>query len=819
MNQLPIRYRLLLLVALPLVGLAYPAYEKATEATSTVASTRQVQQLVVLSTKIGDLVHELQKERGASAGYLGSKGMAFRDKLDQQRALTGARLDTFQQATARLYLSAGPAARLVESLEAAQADLARLDAHRQKVDALGLVATESNAYYSRLNATLLDAIVHAGGLSDDAAVARHLQAYTAFMLAKERAGIERALLSATFSQDAFTPALYASFVAMGAQQTAYMHDFAMHATAEQIAFRDATLQGPAADEVERLRGIAQQKAATGGFGVSGPAWFDAATRRIDLMKQVESRLSDDVLQLAAGRERAAQSVLRTTGGAALVLLVLAGLACLLVIRSITRPLRRLETTIAHIADSGDLAQRTGIAGRDEVGRAALAFDRLIGAMHQAIEEVTLTVMAVAQGDFSRQVTAPLPGDLDTLKRGVNASAGAISTTSAGLAAVMHALREGHLSERMSPQVKKAYRDMVDGAMASLQAVVADVGAVMQAVAAGDLTRVVTAEARGELAALKSSVNDSVGQMRGMIARVSQAVADTATASAEIRATTDHIAGGVQHLSAQTREVAAAVEEMSRTACDSARNAAASADVAVLSGQKAEGGGEIVRRTAAMITRLAQTVRDSTQTVEHLGASGEQIGQIVQTIDEIASQTNLLALNATIEAARAGEHGRSFAVVADEVRKLAERTRTATTQVAERIAQVRHQTTEAVEAMHLGSREVAEGHLMAAQAGEALGQIVAGTAETITRITRIATASHEQSLTSEQVARSVETISQVTADSSAGIVQIARATEALNRLTEELMLLVSGFTLGADRAPARARQRARGMLEAAGESVC
>lgn len=50
---------------------------------------------------------------------------------------------------------------------------------------------------------------------------------------------------------------------------------------------------------------------------------------------------------------------------------------------------------------------------------------------------------------------------------------------------------------------------------------------------------------------------------------------------------------------------------------------------------------------------------------------EKIKNIAVLIDGIADQTNLLALNAAIEAARVGESGKGFAVVANEIRNLAE----------------------------------------------------------------------------------------------------------------------------------------------------
>src|SRR6185437_11671354 len=129
------------------------------------------------------------------------------------------------------------------------------------------------------------------------------------------------------------------------------------------------------------------------------------------------------------------------------------------------------------------------------------------------------------------------------------------------------------------------------------------------------------------------------------------------------------------------------------------------------------------QTLANMRSIADYVGTTARKIEELGKNSDQIGRIIGVIDEIADQTNLLALNAAIEAARAGEQGRGFAVVADEVRKLAERTTTATKEIAQMIQTIQAETRSAVEAMDRETRHANDGVATTAQAGASLEEII------------------------------------------------------------------------------------------------
>jgi len=318
---------------------------------------------------------------------------------------------------------------------------------------------------------------------------------------------------------------------------------------------------------------------------------------------------------------------------------------------------------------------------------------------------------------------------------------------------------------------------------------------MDKFADGDLTVSIMPEKENDdIGKLFHGFNKSVQNIGNIIAKINEAVAATASASTQISSSTEEMAAGSQEQSSQSQEVAAAVDEMTKTILDTTKNANITSDEAKNAGKIAKEGGKVISETVEGMNRIANVVTKAAETVQELGKNSDQIGEIIQVIDDIADQTNLLALNAAIEAARAGEQGRGFAVVADEVRKLAERTTKATKEIADMIKRIQKDTNGAVESIQLGTKEVLNGKVLAAKAGESLEQIISGSNAVVDRAMQVAAASEEQSASAEQISKNIEAISSVIQQSAAGTQQIARAAEDLNKLTENLQGIISKFKI-------------------------
>ena len=223
MKNLSFQYKLVFLIALPLLlSVAFLSKE--------IAASYQISHkndLLVIYTELvtvnSHLVHELQKERGATAGFLSSSGKKFVDTLAQQQGSTDKALGHWQTFIQQRSIDN---VELTQLIRAVGQELDRLNRIRAQVRSLSIPSAQAISYYTELNARLLSAASITASISEDGYLVRSALAYYNFLQAKERAGVERAILSGVFAKGQFTGGLFERFVTLVSEQKTYISQFA-----------------------------------------------------------------------------------------------------------------------------------------------------------------------------------------------------------------------------------------------------------------------------------------------------------------------------------------------------------------------------------------------------------------------------------------------------------------------------------------------------------------------------------------------------------------------------------------------------------------
>jgi methyl-accepting chemotaxis protein len=317
--------------------------------------------------------------------------------------------------------------------------------------------------------------------------------------------------------------------------------------------------------------------------------------------------------------------------------------------------------------------------------------------------------------------------------------------------------------------------------------------VIRRIAGGDLSHSIPATHPDSMLAavteMQSRLKSIVAGIVSSSGELTQRAKAVASASEEARQAAQRQAESSTVTVARIEEMTVSINAVSAIARQTEENSAQTASLS-------EKGSEAVRVAATEIDRIAQTVTSSAEQIRQLQQRSQEIGGIAGVIREIADQTNLLALNAAIEAARAGETGRGFAVVADEVRKLAERTGSATSEIARMIEVIQNETQTAVSAMETAVPQVENGLTLAREATSVLEQIHSQAIDSLAKVRDVSQAATRQVTAISDIAANVGDIARMSEETSVSMLNNASATVELEGIAETLRGNVSHFRVNA-----------------------
>ncbi len=283
-------------------------------------------------------------------------------------------------------------------------------------------------------------------------------------------------------------------------------------------------------------------------------------------------------------------------------------------------------------------------------------------------------------------------------------------------------------------------------------------------------------------ALVSGRHSAAGQLESIVENIS-------TVSEKLNTQIEVSNQGAQTVAMRMTETATAMDEMSGTVLEVARNSQTSAEIAENTKQRANDGSRVTKDTEETMVRLRDESLQIRVSMGELAKHAQSINAVMAVISDIADQTNLLALNAAIEAARAGDAGRGFAVVADEVRKLAEKTMSSTKDVSEVITAIQESTETNVAQIDATVRGIEEATGLAIESGKSLNIILDMAENSADSIRTIATASEEQSATSDEIARSIADVSNIVVETKNAMDDAAEAVHLLSQQSQELTALI------------------------------
>lgn len=764
-------------------------------------------QLVAIARAVGGMAHEMQKERGASAGFIASDGSKFRANLNQQRQLSDEKLAVFQKAVVGDFDS-----KLQAQIKKVEAKIRAIPQLRSQVDSLSLSVAEAAGQITELNRDAINILPLLGNTMSSNKAARAVQRHAIFMTAKDILGLERAIGSAGFAQaglsgTGFPDATLARFKDLNTQRETLLGVYRQLASDVMLASLRSAENSSDAKTVARLANTAISGTPEEIAKVGAENWFATITKLISVFKVIEDAGKDEIVRyIQADADAGKQYLTSNITKLVLIVLILGGVSTLVVIYNI-RAIRQVANRVEGLAQ-GDVESEVVLALQPDLGKITKALKtfqtselerRKQQELQSSLEESSVKgieriVSDVKDANFaSRLRLRDLSGASMILGTGINQilatteetvaaqqardkamlesqqeEAAAQALAVAELNQVVAACSSGIFDKRMNvDSLEGVWREVSDGINQiadTCEKSLGEIRHIMTSVTEGNLTDRMDGNYNGTFDDISVATNSSLEKLHDAFFRIADGASSIDGAVAKLETSTKNLSNSSESQAVAVRTSVSSRDDLARILEENTQHLSQCQSLI----------GQLSTKTEAS-QKVAEKAVTTMSSIE--GASSE-ISSIVATIDDIAFQTNLLALNASVEAARAGDAGKGFAVVASEVRSLAGRCADASSQIGGLISQ-------SVDQIKAGASNVRH-------TGDAIDEIRQTMGEVLQMIDSIAEAGQQQASGVTELGSTMSELEKSARSNLTLVKTNSELTEQLIQLKAELSATVSAF---------------------------
>ena len=334
--------------------------------------SQRLNKAIVVGIEINHAIHEIQKERGITSGYLAQDQDNFISALNEQRDRTDSTIQEFYNEIENKELE-DLVALHAEDIENLKTYFGRISEIRNKVDSRFITPDQSIKYFSEINEVGLRTVNALINESRDRKAVEQVHAVIYFLKAKERTSIERAIGTQVFSQGSMDSETLNEFASLVASQEAFMDAFLTIANDDFTVFYKNTVSGQDVVEVDRMR---QLLLLNQDLSEDPSYWYEMITTKINLLKETEDFMSEKIQDytesISAEANRSLWTVLVVDSSIAVLTFIIIAF----IVAHLLKDVETLEEFTKKVI-AGDLSQKVVIKTRDEIGHYADTFNVMI----------------------------------------------------------------------------------------------------------------------------------------------------------------------------------------------------------------------------------------------------------------------------------------------------------------------------------------------------------------------------------------------------------------------------------------------------------